>query len=88
MYRAFGELPLIKSIQRWIRPIVSGLMLTVILALIRQVRCIEPSGEGWLFVGLMVIIYLLNMFAHRYGVNGVKCVVFDMFIAMLLCNLR
>lgn len=87
LYRALGELPLIQSVQRWIRPIVSGLMLTVILALVRQVRCIDSSSLGWFFVVLMIAIYMLNMVLQRCGVIGVKCVIFDLLVAMIACNL-
>lgn len=42
MYRGMGELPIFQAVKQWIRPVVSGLMINVILTLLRQ--CFEIIG--------------------------------------------
>lgn len=42
LYRGVGELPIFQAMKQWIRPVVSGLMMNVILTLIKQ--CLEIVG--------------------------------------------
>lgn len=42
LYRGMGELPIFQAVKQWIRPVVSGLMLNVILTLLKQ--CLEIIG--------------------------------------------
>jgi len=42
LYRGMGELPIFYAVKQWIRPVVSGLMLNVIVTLVKQ--CLEIIG--------------------------------------------
>ncbi len=88
-HERFKDLYVLKEIKRWISPIVSGLMLTVILSLIVQNRKLGmESGLGMVPLGLMAAIYGLNLF-FRYSMkmkNG-RLVFLSALSAFIVCNL-
>ena len=81
-YRSFEELAVFKSIRRWIRPIVAGLMLNVILALIYQ-NC----KLGVVQIVLMCGIYVLIAYLYRCKkVGNGKLVLLSVVLSSVMCN--
>ncbi len=88
IYGSFEKLEVFQLIKRWIRPIVSGLMLTVILALVYQNRKLGITESiGWFPVGIMVLIYGLDVFLYyRKKMSNGKIVMISAVLSFLLCN--
>ena len=89
IYRMFGEIPVFRLIKKWIRPIVSGLMLNVMLSLVYQARKIGiAENMGWMPVVVMVVIYGINMFLYyKKRINNVIMVLVSVGMSWVLCNL-
>lgn len=88
LYRHFEGLEILELIKCWIRPIVSGLMLTVILALVYQNRKVGiAQSMGWMPVMIMALIYggnLILYYRKKWG-NGAM-IVFSVVASFVLCN--
>ncbi len=56
-YGAVSDVPAFMTLKTWIRPIVSGLMFTVILSLIYQVKQMGEGIAGWGYVGIMAALF-------------------------------
>ena len=89
IYESFERLEVFQLIKRWIRPIVSGLMFTVILALIYQNRKLGTAESmGWLPVIVMLLIYGLNIFLYYYKkVSNGKIIMISAALSLFLCNI-
>ncbi|MBQ2900556.1 MAG: chromate transporter [Agathobacter sp.] len=88
LYRGMGELPVFQIVKQWIRPVVSGLMLNVILSLVCQTHEIgEPVSFHGMYVGIMGLIYLVNLFLHYKKVSNIKMVIISVAMALILCNM-
>ena len=89
LYGNFRELYFIRGIRRWIRPIVSGLMLTVILSLVFQnVKLGQECMAGGFPVVLMLTLYGADLFMH-YALkmkNG-NIVFLSALFSFAVCNL-
>ncbi|MBQ8822663.1 MAG: chromate transporter [Lachnospiraceae bacterium] len=82
-YKSFEDLAVFRSIRRWIRPIVAGLMLNVILSLVYQ-NC----KMGMLPVILMVGIYVLDTFLYQYKkVGNGKIALLSIALSVVICNI-
>ena len=88
LYRSFGEMPIFQAVKQWIRPVVSGLMLNVILSLVYQSRETGVANNtGWTMVFVMLLIYGVNLFLHyRKKSNNVKMVIMSVVVSLILCN--
>lgn len=88
-YNAFHNMEVFVTIRRWIRPIVAGLMLNVILALVYQ-NCKLGITEalGYAPVLVMVGIYLLDMYLYRAKkIGSGKIVLFSIVLSVIACNI-
>lgn len=89
IYKSFHNLDVFRSMKRWIRPIVAGLMLTVMLSLVYQnCKLGNEIGKPWIAVGYMAVIYAVDLILYY------KCKIKNGTIALLsavmsfaLCNL-
>ena len=89
LYRNFGEMPVFQAVKQWIRPVVSGLMLNVVLSLVYQSRLTGVSVQmGWMPVLVMLFIYGMNLFFYyRTNLSNVKMVVLSVVLSLVLCNI-
>ena len=89
IYRMFGEIPVFRLIKQWIRPIVSGLMLNVMLSLVYQTRKTGIAEYmGWMPVLIMVVIYGMNLFLYyKRKTSNVIMVLLSVCMSWGLCNL-
>ena len=85
----FREMYVMRGIRQWIRPIVSGLMLNVILSLIVQNRNLgAESGLGVIPLLLMPFIYGVDMvLIHRMKIKNGMIVFLSALTAFIVCNL-
>ncbi len=82
-YKSFEDLLLFRGIRRWIRPIVAGLMLNVILALVYQ-NCKIGSFP----VILMIVIYMINTYLYHFKKTGNgKLVFLSIGLSVVFCNI-
>lgn len=88
-YSAFREMPFIQGIRKWIRPIVSGLMLTVILSLIYQNVKLGVSADlGMAPVLLMAGIFLMDLvLAFRLHLKNGTMAFLSALVAFVICNM-
>lgn len=91
LYECFEELDFLKLIRRWIRPIVSGLLLNVMISMLNNGITISRNLEkDPLFIlGIIIAIYILNVFLYnKYKVKSgmliVISVILSLFIAVFL----
>jgi len=89
LYRGFGELPIFQMIKKWIRPIVSALMLGVILSLLYQTKSAGlEQGIGSAGIWIMLGVYGCNMYMfYKKKSSSVKMVVMSVVLSIVLCNL-
>lgn len=89
LYRGFGELPIFQAIKQWIRPVVSGLMLNVVLSLVYQSRVTGVSyNMGWLSVLVLFLVYVVNLFLfYKKKASSVIMVIVSVGLSLLLCNI-
>lgn len=89
LYEAFGNLNVFSELKRWIRPIVSGLLVNVILSLIVQVKHHGAEfGAEREFIFLMVAIYLVNsLVVKKYRFRNEIIVGISIILSLALCNL-
>ena len=89
LYRHFQRLEIFHVVRQVIRPIVSGLLITVALALVYQARKMGVAeGLGWMPVGLVLILSLLNSwFYFVRNMSNLKILLVSIGIAMLVCNI-
>lgn len=89
LYRGFGELAIFQSVKQWIRPIVSGLMLNVILSLVYQSRATGiAEGMNWNCVLVMLVTYMMNVVLfYKKKTSSIFMVVCSVVLSLVLCNL-
>lgn len=89
LYGNFRELYFIRGIRRWIRPIVSGLMLTVMLSLVFQnVKLGRECAAGGFPVLLMLLLYGADLFMHDIlKMKNGNIVFFSALFSFAVCNL-
>lgn len=86
-YGIVSEIDIFVVIKKWIKPIVSGLMTTVILSLICQIRNIVEGMEGWFFVLLMPLLYVAGILMNIKKFGNIKILLIEVFLAFIVCNL-
>lgn len=88
LYRRFGEFRFFALIKKWIKPIVSGLMLTVIISLASQVKNIGVAENmNMPALILFIVIYFINIFTYyKTKYNGFIRVIMSIFISIIICN--
>ena len=89
LYGNYRELYFIRGIRRWIRPIVSGLMLTVMLSLVFQnVKLGRECLAGGFPVILMLLLYGADLFlAHGMKMKNGNIVFLSALVSFAACNL-
>ena len=90
LYRHFQQLEIFHVVRQVIRPIVSGLLITVSLALVYQTRKMGiAEGLGWMPVFLLLVLSLLNSwFYFARNMSNLKILSASIGIAMLVCNIQ
>lgn len=88
-YNAFHNMEVFVAIRRWIRPIVAGLMLNVILSLVYQNwKLGVAQNAGCAPVLIMIGIYVLDMFLYRLKkISGGKMVLISIILSIIACNM-
>lgn len=89
LYRSCGELPIFQAIKQWIRPVVSGLMLNVILSLVYQSRATGVSYDmGWMAVLVLFFVYVVNLVLfYKKKANSIIMVIASVGLSLLMCNI-
>lgn len=89
-YKCFEKLNVFRLISRWIRPIIAGLLLTVMLSMIYQnVVTGEKLGCSVLItLGITGLIYVLNLLLlyGKKAKNG-RLIIMSAVLSLLLCNI-
>lgn len=86
IYEILDELPVFCKIKRWIRTVVSGLMLSVISSLIYQnVRLQRNYGYRYLTV-ITMGIFMMDSFMQKSGIESKKIVMLSVSLAFVICN--
>ena len=90
LYRHFQKLEIFHVVRHVIRPIVSGILVTVALALIYQTRNIGiVEGLGWMPVCLVLLLTLLNSwFYFARGMSNLKILSLSSGLSLLVCNIQ
>lgn len=88
LYRQFREITIFQSVKQWIRAIISGLMLNVILSLIYQCFSIETIEDiGWNYVLVMFFILIINLWMlYRKKISSIFMVICSVITSFLFCN--
>ena len=89
LYENLQQLEIFQIIRKIVRPIVSGLMLTVILSLANQSRKMGiAEGLGWFPVIIMAILFLINCWLYFFKKSSnITILGFSTAMSMLLCNM-
>ena len=89
IYKSFENLNVFQGIKKWIRPIVAGLMFTVILSLVYQNCKLGISvGSRMTPVIYMLIIYLIDLFLYfKVKMNNSLVVMLSAVLSFAMCNL-
>jgi len=88
IYRSFGEISVFREVKKWIRPVVSGLMLNVILSLVYQAQVTGMENHmGWTSALCMLLIYVVNLLLYyKKKASSVILVIVSVMLSLLLCN--
>lgn len=90
VYKRFEQLEVFQKVKRWIRPIVAGLMLTVILSLIYQ-NCKLGNELGQMkgpILLCMLIIYVLDVVLYKkVKIKNSYLVLISSVLSFVFCNL-
>lgn len=85
----FEKLESFRMVKKWIRTIVSGLLLTVILSLIYQnCKLGQELGQSFFPVGCMIGVYLLDLFFYfKFKMQHGWIVLISAIMSCMFCNL-
>lgn len=88
IYDNFGTLKVFQLIKKWIRPIVSALLVNVMLALLVQVLKLAPEFISlWMPFGCFLLILVLNLAVCRnWEKNNMKMAFASALLSLILCN--
>lgn len=88
IYRKVQQLEIFQMVRQVVRPIISGLLLTVALALFYQVRKLGIAENiGWQSTLLMLILALFDSWLYfGRGIPNVKVLLVSITVAMVGCN--
>ncbi|MDO4187537.1 MAG: chromate transporter [Lachnospiraceae bacterium] len=89
IYDNFGSLDIFKLIKKWIRPIVSGLLVNVILSLFVQVKKMNTSQSNWtVYLGYVFIIYLVDeLLRRKFKVKNEIVALISVLLSVVICNI-
>lgn len=89
VFQRFKKLNIFHLITRMIKPIISGLLFAVILALIRQNTSIgnDAAFGAVAAVIIMFVIYLLDVFLSRKKCSNAVIVTVSGILSLVVCNL-
>lgn len=90
IYESFEKVSVFVTIRRWIRPIIAGLLLNVMLSLVSQSISVGQNfGFSVVFtLTIILIVYIINIFLfHEKKSNGVLIGV-SVLLSLVLCNLQ
>ena len=85
-YSVVSQIPMFVQLKDWIRPIVSGLMMTVMTSLLYQARRIHTGTSGWCYVGVMLVLFIVGSCLYHKKVGNVKIIMGLVAGALLCCN--
>ena len=88
LYENLQQLEIFQIIRKIVRPIVSGLMLTVILSLANQSRKMGLAEDlGWIPVLIMIGIFIVNCYLYFFKKSSnVTIILFSSAMSITLCN--
>lgn len=90
LYQCFEKIDIFQSLRRWIRPIIAGLLLNVMISLLNQSLAtgVSLGMENVTIMILMVVLYGINLFFARVVKAGnMSLIVISLVIAMLSGNI-
>lgn len=89
IYEKFGTLNIFILIKRWIRPIVSGLLVNVILSLIVQIKNQSSVfGSALIPIACMVFVFTVDMMLEKKaGMKNGKVAMFSIATGIIICNI-
>ena len=89
LYERFEDLSILDSLKRMIRPIISGLLLTVVLGFLYNCLSMghNASWPGWIAVGLCVVLAFANRHVGKhFSVKPLYMVFGSAAISVAFCN--
>lgn len=89
LYEKFESMDVFRLIKRWIRPIISGLLLTVISSLVYQnIRIGIEYSNRYIYVLYMLLIYIVDIvFLEKYKKKSGFLIIISIIMSLLLCNI-
>lgn len=88
LYDRYEAVTVFVLIKRWVRPIIGGLLINVILSLVYQnMKLGMAETVSYKYVFFMFVIYLLNVLLfYKWKKNNAFLVLCSTIAALLLCN--
>lgn len=90
LYESFEDLSILDSLKRLIRPIISGLLLTVVLGFLYNCLSMGESTAwpGWIAVAMCVAVAFVNRFVgKRFPVKPLYLVFGSAAFSIIACNM-
>ena len=90
LYERFEDLSILDSLKRLIRPIISGLLLTVVLGFLYNCLSMGNAAAwpGWIAVGLCVVLAFANRHVgKRFALKPLYMVFGSAVVSIAVCNL-
>lgn len=90
LYESFEDLSILDSLKRLIRPIISGLLLTVVLGFLYNCLSMGENAEwaGWIAVAMCVAVAFVNRFlSKRFPVKPLYLVFGSAAFSVIMCNM-
>jgi len=88
IYDKFGTLNIFQIIKRWIRPIVSGLLINVMLSLIVQIKKLGSQfGTVYIPLGCVLFIFVMDeVLCRKFKVKNEKAAAISAITSIVFCN--
>ena len=86
-YGSVSDVPAFVMVRNWIRPIVSGLMLTVILSLVYQTKKLGSGIAAWGYIGVMAALAVLGNILHRKKKSNTVIAAMLALGGLIICNI-
>ncbi|MCD7824451.1 MAG: chromate transporter [Clostridiaceae bacterium] len=90
IYECFEKLDVFRLISRWIRPIIAGLLLSLILSLVYQntQTAVKLESSVPVILGITVFIYAIDqLLLYKWKKKNGILILFSGIASLLLCNL-